>query len=518
MRKGVAALFVLLLSIGASLTGLQAAPPPVQPSPPGQISVVTINARQHRTLGINRFQAMFELSKALRDRPTAFDGGARAATMPPDVIVVTEITPSNAEIFERQLRQRFDESDYRIQGANDVKAFVIANQLELARVGHSVWDDECANERVLRGQSGVRRYQQVRMTELDTGTDFTLAAIHLAKNYEFTGERDCHQRNVQKIRSQLEREQGPVLIAGDFNRRAVEVVRECDLEEGSSPLDWWAELVTPANGRAYVDAVKSWHNAHRISMEHEWTHEQKGEKTLCTGFLSRQRTRIDYIFVSDATVAEAHTDHPAWAGPEPGTRNKGVYKYSDHRFVWARVILTGPPRPNPPSATAGVGGVVQVTWAAVDGASGYVLLRGVRHNPFSIIAQLPGDVLGFEDRDTRHGKRYRYAIAARGPNGGQGRESRGTFTFVDARGPRVVGTRPHQGATGVSRRLRIIVYYNEAVAPTSVNSDTIALFTGSGRRIPGFVAQLRNDVVVMDLNQRLDKRKTYIVQVQAVAD
>ncbi|HEX2239527.1 MAG TPA: Ig-like domain-containing protein [Actinomycetota bacterium] len=518
MRKGVTALLLFAFALAANTVAVTAAPPPIQITPPGQISIVTINARQHRTLGIKRFQAMFELSKALRDRPTAFDGGPQRATMPPDVIVVSEITPSNAEIFERQLRQRFDQADYRIVGATDTKAFVIADTFELQSVSHAVWEDECANQRVLRDQPGVRRYQQVRLKELDTGTDFTVAAIHLAKNYTFTGERDCHLRNIQKIRGQLEREQGPVLIAGDFNKRSVEVERECDPEEASSPLQWWSELVTPSNGRAYVDAIKFWHLQHRTTMSEEWTHEQKSERTLCTGFSGRARTRIDYIFVGDAVVAGAHTDHPGWAGPQPGTRNKGVYKYSDHRFVWARVVLTGPSKPNPPTSNPGPGGIVSLSWGATDGAGAYVLFRAIGRQPYSILTQLPGDTFTFEDRTAVHGKRHRYAIAAVGSNGGQGQESRGTFVLVDAFGPRIIATRPHSGATGVQRRLRIVVYYDERVEPASVTPDTIALFTSRGRRISGVVSQLRGDILAFDPSERLDKRKVYAVQVQAVAD
>ena len=52
-----------------------------------------------------------------------------------------------------------------------------------------------------------------------------------------------------------------------------------------------------------------------------------------------RRTRIDYIFAADATIAEAHADHPGWAGEEPGSHSPENFKYSDHRWVWARVAV-----------------------------------------------------------------------------------------------------------------------------------------------------------------------------------
>src|SRR5688500_5374166 len=74
--------------------------PGVKQSPPGQVTVVTLNARQFPILGIRRFRAMFQLSRALRRRPMAFDGGFFGAIQAPDVLVLQEIRPSNAEIFE----------------------------------------------------------------------------------------------------------------------------------------------------------------------------------------------------------------------------------------------------------------------------------------------------------------------------------------------------------------------------------------------------------------------------------
>jgi hypothetical protein len=55
--------------------------------------------------------------------------------------------------------------------------------------------------------------------------------------------------------------------------------------------------------------------------------------------------RIDYVLVRSAPgsrVIDATVDHPGWAGDEPGTTScepNDACKYSDHRFVWARVQL-----------------------------------------------------------------------------------------------------------------------------------------------------------------------------------
>src|SRR5688572_12023786 len=109
-RLARASLVALLMALSLVPARAQEPPggvPPVKQTPPGQVTVVTINAKQYPILGIRRFRKMFQLSRALRRRPLAFDGGFFGAIHAPDVIVMQEIRPSNAEIFEHILRQRF---------------------------------------------------------------------------------------------------------------------------------------------------------------------------------------------------------------------------------------------------------------------------------------------------------------------------------------------------------------------------------------------------------------------------
>src|SRR5688572_887481 len=108
MKRAPRALLVLILALSAVIPArAQDDVVPVKRSPSGQVTVVTINARQFPILGIKRFRAMYQLARAMRRRPLAFDGGFFGAIQAPDVIVLQEIRPSNAEIFEHILRQRF---------------------------------------------------------------------------------------------------------------------------------------------------------------------------------------------------------------------------------------------------------------------------------------------------------------------------------------------------------------------------------------------------------------------------
>ncbi|MDQ4125227.1 MAG: hypothetical protein M3134_06475, partial [Actinomycetota bacterium] len=83
----VVALVAALPPVGASAAP---PPPPQNTSLPGQVTVVTVNAKQNRILGLARFLALFELPKALRFRPEAFNGGFGGAVTAPDVIIVQE--------------------------------------------------------------------------------------------------------------------------------------------------------------------------------------------------------------------------------------------------------------------------------------------------------------------------------------------------------------------------------------------------------------------------------------------
>jgi hypothetical protein len=103
MRRKAAILALVLLASLVQLPGYTRASsaPPRRSSPAGQLNIITINGKQGRILGINRFLAMFELGRALRYRPQAFDGGFQGSVTAPDVLVLEEFRASNLEIFER---------------------------------------------------------------------------------------------------------------------------------------------------------------------------------------------------------------------------------------------------------------------------------------------------------------------------------------------------------------------------------------------------------------------------------
>src|SRR5688500_228973 len=108
MRRGVAALAALVVMCGVYPVVSSASTPAytstrLKDSPPGQISIATINARQNEILGPQRFEALLELALAFRTRPPAFNGGTRGAVFAPDVIAINEFREANVEIFTRQM-------------------------------------------------------------------------------------------------------------------------------------------------------------------------------------------------------------------------------------------------------------------------------------------------------------------------------------------------------------------------------------------------------------------------------
>jgi hypothetical protein len=222
-------------------------------------------------------------------------------------------------------------------------------------------------------------------------------------------------------------------------------------------------------------------------MDFEWTHEQKAEKVVeCTGNFHHRRSRIDYIFAADAAVAEAHADHPGWGGTIPGERNPGHFKYSDHRWVWGRFVLSALPRVERPTVVPDAQGLMHVAWTPVEGAGGYVVYRAFGQHDFSVRARVAPEVTTFDDQATQHGRSYRYAIAAVGADGGQGLESRGESAFADAQGPQVTWVDPPRGAIGVGPGKAMSVRFDEGVVDDSVDQDSIRVYT-NGHEIPGFV-------------------------------
>ncbi|MDQ3915190.1 MAG: Ig-like domain-containing protein [Actinomycetota bacterium] len=510
---------VLVLLAGLLPHDVAAAPrPPDQlASLPGQVTVVTVNAKQNRILGLSRFLALFELPKALRFRPEAFNGGFDGAVTAPDVIVVQEVRPSNLEIFVRLLRQRLPYRYQSLEPLDAAASFVVNTDTVTVQGDVTTWSDVCTTEDTPTDNRATRDYPVVHLTEIATNAPLVVAGMHMAKRYDTTGQANCVPRNIESLRAELADETAPVILGGDFNRRAAVDPYECDRNEESTPNPWYQLLVAPPDGgTVYADAVRQWHRGHGTSMEHEWTHEQRQSRVLCDETTHFKRSRIDYLF-SNAVVAEAHADHPGWAGAEPGTSHPAAARYSDHRYVWGRFVVSGPPRTLQPATVPGEGGRIDLSWQPVEGAASYVVYRAQRGRAYSVLATVGADVLSFADVFTEHARSYRYAVAPVGADGGVGQESRPAFEAADKKGPHVRRQTPLRGATGVDPGVVIAVRYDERVAADSVTADTITVFQG-GRAVPGSLVVTGARLLTFDPSGRLDKGKTYRVSVASVRD
>lgn len=519
-------LVTCLIAALVPATPAPAASFPQKPSPPGQIHVVSANAWQRKVIGVKRFEMMLELARAMLKRPTAFDGGSDRAVAAPDLIVMQEMQAANLEIFANLLRQRSD-TDYQIVGSTSAFGKFIINAERIAMQGEAhVWNDVCyaASD---RGEDGPleRTYQWAEFVELETGTRFTASSIHFDPRYTHnTGQHQCWDRNVPEIRRQMDLTSVPSIIAGDFNKRAVESTHECDPEENSAPLPWYSMLTAPQEGRVYSDAVRDYHRQRGLSMATEWTHEQKTATVTCDASTRFRRNRIDYIFTSGMEVASAHADHPGWSGEAPGTRHPVNKKYSDHRFISARLKLVGPPRPLRPVVVPDAFGVMHVSWQAIPdvAVSQWLLYRAVGREPFNLFARFDPQVLTYDDLSTRHGTRYRYAVAALAPLEGssvpaQGIESRPTAGVADDLGPQVKSTTPWANASNVERRTDIVARFDEPIDSTSVAWDTMGLYR-NGRRICGRTVQQTRRFLVLEPCNPLGKKKQYTVKVSSVVD
>lgn len=398
--------------------GAAGSPPDEQNPPPGQLVVVTVNARQLAVLGISRFQRLDELSKALRERPRAFDGGFQGGLNAPDVVVVEEISDQNFDVFRHVMRQRF-ETRYRTAGSVDVAGKVLVNPATVVMDGpETVWTDPCSTGPNPDAPQ-PRHYQFLRLHQRATTAPFVVASIHLLPRYS-SAPTACRNENIDKLRSELSGETGPLIIAGDFNLRAVKKQHACDPNERSAPKAWWRKLTDPNSGRVYKDAVFEWHRRHGKSLKDQWTFERAGSQVLCGGPGTLWRGRIDYIFTSGASIAEAHADVPGWA-------NHQKFKYSDHRFVWGRFVVSGPRRPAPPRTAPGKDARIEVEWDPVPDAAGWVLLRAQGRHAYDVLARITdGEKTSYSDIFTQGETRYAYSVAAVGADGGQGLESRPT--------------------------------------------------------------------------------------------
>ena len=281
-------------------------------------------------------------------------------------------------------------------------------------------------------------------------------------------------------------------------------------------VHWYEVLTSSTDGRNYVDAVRRYARKLGLSLGNQWTHEQRNRTPICNGTSSFRRNRIDYIFGSGAALAEASADAPGWAGERPGTRS-GEHKYSDHRFVWARYVLTGPPQPARPQAVRKRGGEVDLTWSPVEGAAGYVIYRAIRRRTFDTLANVGAETTAFNDLFTEHGVTYRYKIAAIGADEGQGVESGASFVEIDKRGPQVLYVFPRRGAVDVERRENIRVTFDEAVRPDSVTNDRIRLYRGR-TRLSGTLRQVSARVLVFNPTFPMRAGREHKVSVKPVTD
>lgn len=512
-----AALLVSFALLSTSGAGAQQASPRAKRTPPGQVKILTVNARQNGVLGLKRFEDMYELSWAVRKRPAAFDGGYVGAVAAPDVVTLQEVRTSNVEIFVRLLRQRF-KAKYQSVGPEEAASQILYNPETVTPSGDPVvWDDVCSDR--TPGKRDNRFYEFARFTENKTGQPFVVAGMHVPKNFFGSDRADCYLGNIEMLRTQLALETAPTFIAGDFNRRAVEQQHECDPDERSPEFTWHKMLTNPADGgRRYLDSVRQWHRSRGVSLADQWTHEQKGKSEMCNGSRGIRRARIDYIFASeDAVVAEATVDAPGWSGGAPGTKNSGNHKYSDHRFVWARFVIGGPSRPQPPELVHGKRGSVTLTWQPVTEALEYVVYRALPGRKYSILARVDAATTSYVDSFTEHGVTYRYTVAAVGTNGSQSLESRSRKQLVDARGPQLSSVYPSNGSVGIPQKANIRLVFSERIKSNSVTNDRIRLFRGS-KRIPGTVRQIAPRVIVFDPTFPLWKGKTHRVVTKPFKD
>ncbi len=485
-------------------------------SPPGQIVVTTVNARQQGVLDLKTFRRLFELVQATRGRPVAFDGGNAEATAMPDIIVFQEMRFSNLEIAERLLDQRSG-FDYEIVSSDIAMVRFLVNVSTMTLVGDlETIVDPCRDG---SGGTATKRYLMARFTENATGAPVVVVGLHFKAKYFETGREGCREQNIDAVRAALADETAPIIIGGDFNTRPVDVPSECDPDERSAPLGWWTYLTSPpAGSRPFTDAVLATHRAHGEVMTDEWTFERPESVTFCHGDDGRfKRTRLDYLFTSGAVVASAHADHPGWSGVTPGTRSPDNPKYSDHRWVWGRFVLTGPPQPPRPVATIGAGGVIDVTWEAGDGVTEWLLYRSVGASPYRALGTFESDVKSYQDTQTRHGVRYRYSVAPVGIDEGQGLESRPVAATADALGPQVIGRRPPAAGRRVDRRAEVHVFFDEPIEPTSVTPETIAVFR-RGSPVRGVVRQVAGGHLIFDPSGPFRKNSRFTVVVRPVTD
>ncbi|MDQ3877686.1 MAG: endonuclease/exonuclease/phosphatase family protein, partial [Actinomycetota bacterium] len=398
-----------LLGAVVAMPATGSASPKVKLSPPGQILIVTVNAAQMMKSSAETKARLNHLVHALSTRPSAFDGGFVGAVFSPDVIVTQEMKASALQWFADRLTQRLGDK-YQVVGLTDTAAeFVI--DTETIAVNGPVVESPDSCDGALGGKRLSRRFYDIgQFTEKATDTDFVVAGVHLSHQYARTQQPLCYERNILQLRTELETLTPPIFIAGDFNQRAVQERHECDPEEQSPPTGWWLEMTAPSMGRPYVDSVQSFVKARGGSMAGEWTERQAEPTRLCNGKKGRHRGRIDYIFESGSVVAQAHVDK---------FPQRARTAYSDHRFVWGRFVIAGPPTPSAPTATAEAGGVIKVEWKPDASAQQWLVYRALGDHPYKLLDRLPPGTTSLDDSATDDGDLYRYSVAAVGTGGGR---------------------------------------------------------------------------------------------------
>ena len=312
-------------------------------SAPGEIVVVTINAYQ-RTMDEARLDA---LANGLMTRV----GGTA-----PDIILIQEIVSEPLAYLRDALNERSGtNARYEVVGrvyseSFNVKVKALLNTKTMKFNGYKLWGDACEDK---------RRYQIIQATEIATGKPVAAAGVHIAPFSNPAGTEQCKIDNANKTREMMAPYDETGSIVGDFNRRAMDWEYECDAnEDRSTPLQWYVDITMEKNGYSYQDTVRKHHWGLGLdTLKDQWTFEFPTAETLCNDTVGHRRMRMDYVFTSSSmTVLEAHADKGWGHLTDTGNSNcsEAGCKYSDHRFVWARLTLPGTPPPEPepePNAT-----------------------------------------------------------------------------------------------------------------------------------------------------------------------
>jgi hypothetical protein len=227
MRKVLLPTLILALFAGfaPAAGGAEERPPLPVFAPPGQIKLVTINARQNKVLDYYGFTRLYGLARALRQRPAAFDGGEANAGMAPDIVVTQEMRPANLDILRRLPKEQM-KNRYQIVGLNDASAQFLVDVDRLVPRRVTSWVDPC--------RPWAKPYQSASFTDAATGATFTVIGVHIQKSYAQTGGKNCYGLNIDMLRSLIP-PTGIVFVAGDFNRRPVVDTLKCDPTESSEP-------------------------------------------------------------------------------------------------------------------------------------------------------------------------------------------------------------------------------------------------------------------------------------------